>query len=375
MPEALWDITPHTKAKHMILRKYVEAWAPILSQGGFNGRIAYIDGFAGPGKYATGEDGSPVVVLNALRNHVAKERFRSEFVNLFVEENKERSQILEDTIKDRCSPLPKWIKYEVIHGEFNEVLSEIISKLEKEGQKLAPCLCFVDPFGWSDLVYSVLANFMKYEKAELLITFMAGYLSRFVWDEAHMNSIEKLFNGEQIAAIKQAPNSEGAIMKFFLENLKGKMKESGIESEVFHLAFSACNEYNRLEYYLIYISKSCKGFEAMKAAMYSAAQDGSYRFSDFEFDPGQTTLVDYFNITTNWVVRASEEVMNYLLRLSREGKGSIPIKQVKGFITCRTVWKYEKAILEYLENNNKIDVKVQNRKGQTYPDRGSISVH
>ena len=58
--KTVWPLEPHTRAKHEILRRYLEAWSAILSLGGFK-TIAYVDGFAGPGLYDNGEDGSPSI--------------------------------------------------------------------------------------------------------------------------------------------------------------------------------------------------------------------------------------------------------------------------------------------------------------------------
>ena len=63
--DTLWSIEPHTAAKHKILCKYLDAWLPILQS--FNGRIIYLDGFAGPGRYIGGEPGSPLVALECAR--------------------------------------------------------------------------------------------------------------------------------------------------------------------------------------------------------------------------------------------------------------------------------------------------------------------
>jgi hypothetical protein len=49
-----WNLDPHTAKKHEFLRR---------------GRVVHIDGFAGPGSYSAGDDGSPVVVLKAARDH------------------------------------------------------------------------------------------------------------------------------------------------------------------------------------------------------------------------------------------------------------------------------------------------------------------
>jgi len=65
--DTIWDLEPHTAKKHEILRRSFEAWLPIMAR--YNGRVVYIDGFAGPGWYSKGEDGSPVVVLKAARDH------------------------------------------------------------------------------------------------------------------------------------------------------------------------------------------------------------------------------------------------------------------------------------------------------------------
>ena len=80
----IWSKDPHTDAKHRILEEYLKAWFPILSR--HNKRVIYIDGFAGPGIYEKGENGSPIIALECLINHSQKLCERStEFVFLFIE--------------------------------------------------------------------------------------------------------------------------------------------------------------------------------------------------------------------------------------------------------------------------------------------------
>lgn len=61
--DTVWDIEPHTAAKHDILRRYLQAWIPIL--GSTHDRIVYIDAFARPGTYKGGADGSPLIALKS----------------------------------------------------------------------------------------------------------------------------------------------------------------------------------------------------------------------------------------------------------------------------------------------------------------------
>jgi len=66
----VWDLEPHTEAKHEILKRYLQAWFPIMSK--WNGRILYIDGFAGPGEYSNGDPGSPLIAINTAIEHELK---------------------------------------------------------------------------------------------------------------------------------------------------------------------------------------------------------------------------------------------------------------------------------------------------------------
>lgn len=369
----LWKIAPHTTAKHTILKRYIEAWAPILSQSGRDKKLVYIDGFAGPGEYEDGEDGSPVVVLKALKNHSRQKDFKAEFVNVFIEICNERAQHLQDTIRRRVEPLPPWIKYDIDVKDFNQDVGELIRDIEAKGLSLAPALSFVDPFGWKDLNYDILSDLMKFNKGELLITFMAGFLERFVWDKAHLPSIKQLFSDEQIETIQKSANQEKSVMELFLANLTSKIAAKTNGAQIWHLAFSAYNANNRLEYYLIYLTKSCAGFVAMKSAMYNVSSDASYKFSDFDFDPSQKTLVNY-GVEERWIDLASKEVMENLEKLRSIGLTSVPVSRVKNFIKCSTVWKFNNAILQKLEKEGKIRVIIPDRIDQTFPDRGYITI-
>jgi three-Cys-motif partner protein len=62
-----WRVESHTQIKHLILRRYLEAWLPIMAK--YNGRILFVDGFAGPGQCDGGEEGSPIIALKALLDH------------------------------------------------------------------------------------------------------------------------------------------------------------------------------------------------------------------------------------------------------------------------------------------------------------------
>ena len=84
--ETVWQLEPHTRAKHEILVAYLKAWFPILSHGSDDG-VLYIDGFAGPGRYAKGEQGSPLLALEAAKQHRLSGKVRF----WFIEQDPERA--------------------------------------------------------------------------------------------------------------------------------------------------------------------------------------------------------------------------------------------------------------------------------------------
>src|SRR4051794_498002 len=98
--DATWELEPHTQAKHKLLRRYLEAWFPILTNSGWHKRVVFLDGFAGPGIYRGGEPGSPVIALDALVNHGRFDKLqRTQFVFLFVEADEERHASLDASLE------------------------------------------------------------------------------------------------------------------------------------------------------------------------------------------------------------------------------------------------------------------------------------
>src|ERR1039457_5595519 len=133
--DTIWPIEPHTSAKHQILRKYLDAWLPIL--GTYNKRIVYLDGFAGPGRYTGGEPGSPIVALEAALTHEAK--LPGELVFLFIEKRTDRADHLSAEIaKLQLTPS---FKVQVQRGSFAGEAAALNLNLEGRGELELGDLC------------------------------------------------------------------------------------------------------------------------------------------------------------------------------------------------------------------------------------------
>ena len=141
----LWKLEPHSRAKHAILARYLHTWTPILTRGGHK-TIAYIDGFAGPGRYEGGEDGSPIIALKAALRHRA--HITGKVLFLFVEEQQDRADHLQRLVD--VLPLPPNVAVKVEGGKrFAPAFEDFRRTHLQNSGRLPPTFAFIDPFGWT----------------------------------------------------------------------------------------------------------------------------------------------------------------------------------------------------------------------------------
>lgn len=180
--ETHWPIEPHTGVKHLILRRYLHAWLPIMATS--NGRIVFIDGFAGPGRYEGGEEGSPLIALRALLDHSQFQRLRPgrEVVFLFIEREPERATALRGELKklSETREIPTWVTILVKQGEFAASMTQLLDRTDEASGTLAPTFAFIDPFGFRDIPMNLITRIAQNPKCECLITFMYQAINRFL---------------------------------------------------------------------------------------------------------------------------------------------------------------------------------------------------
>jgi three-Cys-motif partner protein len=352
-----WLITPHTKAKHEILRRYLGAWFPILSK--HSGRIIYLDGFAGPGVYDGGEDGSPVIALQTAVNHVLSSQLaNTQILFFFIEKDQERAKRLEITLKSKFPSLPKNINYIVRGAEFAPTFGQVLDELDKQGVKIAPTFAFIDPFGFSGLPMQLIARLLNCNKCEVFVTFMAGFVKRFL-DELREPVLTELFGTEEWKKARDIGDPTEK-EKFLLSLYERQLQALGGAPYV--RSFGMIGEQKQIIYYLVFATKHPKGLEVMKDAMWKVDRTGLYRFSDITGFQ-QSLLIDYEN-EPSWVPNAAKAVF-----LKFRGQ-AVSDNEVFDFIVTDTPFPKKKLILKYLENSSPpkiINVSDRKRAG-SYPE-------
>ncbi|HEY7962438.1 MAG TPA: three-Cys-motif partner protein TcmP [Solirubrobacteraceae bacterium] len=294
--DTLWPMEPHTKGKHIVLRSYLDAWLPIMSHGARyrsamgNGRLVLVDGFAGPGRYSAGEDGSPLVMLKAFLEHTQRELITADLVYLFIEERPDRIEHLRYEV-GRLT-LPQQVQVLCEEGRFENVFTGLLDGIESRGAQLAPTFAFIDPFGYTGNPMDLAGRFLAFQRCEALVYMPLPFVNRFVSRTGQAAALTALFGDERW---RDALNHQGAARIQFLHELfQDKLCFGSDERHVRSIEIPTAEGNG---YRLYFTTGSKKGLEKMKEAMWRADPLGGERYLDttgelvlFEPEPDTTPL-------------------------------------------------------------------------------------
>lgn len=266
----LWPLDDHTRGKHMVLRAYMDAWLPIILSK-FK-RAMFVDAFAGPGEYRDGELGSPLIALKALAHHSSQGMMTGRMDYVFIEERVDRFDHLQHVIDREAAKgsVPTVCRIAPFNETFAQALPRLIDTIHSER---IPTFVMIDPFGVSGVGMDHIRALMEHPSVEVYISFMYGFMNRFK-DHANFEfPLDDLFgcpdwrDGMDIPDEKERKN-------FFYELYGKQLKRSGAE----HVLNFELYGGNQLKYALFFATKSNKGCDKMKQAMWKVAPLGGYNF-------------------------------------------------------------------------------------------------
>jgi len=145
--------TDQSAVKAAIISKYFWSWAKIIMPRARSSKIAYIDLFAGPGRYKDGAKSTPLLILETA---IQDPDMRKMLVTVFNDADENNSHTLENEINSlQCI---ETLKYKpVVHN--HEVGSEIVKMFNQI--QLIPTFFFVDPWGYKGLSLRLINSVLK----------------------------------------------------------------------------------------------------------------------------------------------------------------------------------------------------------------------
>ena len=332
----IWDLKPHSRAKHEILKRYMQAWVPILGQSSFS-ELVYIDGFAGPGRYSKGENGSPIIALNVALEQQAQIKPKMTF--LFVELRKDRAEMLNKVLED--IELPQRFSARVAGDTtFEKAVTSFVDSRTRNGRRLPPTFAFVDHFGWSGVPFELVRRILSYPSCEVLVTFMYEEINRFIGhpdQEKNFNSFFGTTAWHRIMSVSDPRERNRELHDLYMNQLRDSAGVKYVRS------FEMRNDRDVTDYYLFYATNSLLGLKKMKAAMWKVDRSGEFRFSDAS-NPLQLVMFEHepqFDVLKSQII-------------SRFQGQETTIGAIEEFVVSETAFRethYKKQILGPLEKS------------------------
>ena len=247
--------------KAAIVAKYFWAWAKVIipTAKTHEGKIAYIDLFAGPGRYKDGTKSTPLLILETA---IQDKDMRDMLVTIFNDKDPTNTQSLQTAIN--AMPGIEGMKF---HPRIltEEVGEEMVCKLEQ--WKLVPTLFFVDPWGYKGLSLRLINSVLKNWGCDCIFFFNYNRINMGLGNDYVKAHMDALFGEERAARLRER-----------LESLPPEQRELTIVEEIaealqkmggkFVLPFCFRNEAGtRTSHHLIFVSKHYRGYEIMKEIM------------------------------------------------------------------------------------------------------------
>ena len=268
-----------SRVKAEIVVKYFWAWAKgiIPSQKRRGNKIAYIDLFAGPGRYKDGTRSTPLLILESAIQDLD---MREMLVTLFNDKDSNNTRTLSQAIES----IPGISSLKHQPQVYNEEIGRELVKMFEQ-MRLIPTLFFVDPWGYKGLSLRLINSVLKNWGCDCIIFFNYNRINMGLHNEAVEEHMNALFGKEQGNKLRQRlePMRPFERELTIIESLVEAIKEMGGQ---YVLPFRFKNDRgNRTSHHLVFVSKNVKGYEIMKGIMAKESSSTEQGVPSFEYNP------------------------------------------------------------------------------------------
>ena len=263
-----------TKAKHFILKRYLQALAfKVL----YFSDITYVDGFSGPWETQTEDfsDSSFIIALRVLQDaqkHFAGRSIRRRIRCFFSEADATAFAQMKAAVAP-FHQMTEYFEVKTFHGRFEDAADEINSFI---GTSFP--LVFIDPTGWTGYPLAKLKALFTRPKCEVVINFMYEFINRFAYSDApeHIASLDPILGGPgwRDRLDKDLPRG-AAVEKLFRETVGAALDFPFVVSTRIDKATA-----ERPHFFLTYGSKSREGLKAFRDTEYAALRQHARSRSD-----------------------------------------------------------------------------------------------
>jgi three-Cys-motif partner protein len=259
---------PQSKLKAEIVEAYFVAWARVMTGSAnnrpphFDRRIAYIDLFAGPGRYS--KDGALSTPLRVLQKAIANTVFADRLVAVFNDKDPANVERLQREVAalpgiERLRYPPKYLNRE-IDASFS---------LESASVPRVPRLTFLDPFGYKGISLGLVNEAISGWGCDCLLFFNYVRINAALSNKYFKDHMEAIFGRKRVAALREklAMGTPGEREIAILQELSGALDDTG-QGKRYAVSFCFKSESGKkTKHHLILITKSYKAYNLMKTIL------------------------------------------------------------------------------------------------------------
>ena len=271
--------------KAQIVSKYFSAWANVIlaTQKRYTKhtqKMAYIDLFAGPGRYDDQSKSTPLLVLETI---LANPDLASRMVTLFNDKDTANIENLKTTI----SQLDGIEKLKYAPAFYSEEVGDEIAKMFDD-TCIVPTFFFVDPWGYKGLSLNLISSIIKDWGCDGVFFFNYNRVNMGVNNDAIKHHMASLFGDKQLGVVRQECRNKSSEERemVVVQALCDALRNNGSQ---YVLPFRFKNDKGtRTSHHLIFLSKSFRGYDIMKEIMYKESSENIGGVASFEYNPRET---------------------------------------------------------------------------------------
>jgi three-Cys-motif partner protein len=291
------ESTEQSRVKAQIVSAYFSVWAKVImstakkNKGARyrNERLAYVDLFAGRGRYEDGTKSTPLMVLETA---IADDNLREMLVTLFNDVDADSTQSLETAI----SELPGIESLHHAPCVYNEEVGTEIVKMF-ESMSLVPTLFFVDPWGYKGLSLRLINSVLKHWGSDCIFFFNYNRINMGLLNPAVREHMDSLFGVQRANRIREklkglSPEDRELTI---IEELSQALMDMGGK---YVLPFTFLNDSgSRTSHHLVFVSKHVRGYEIMKEVMAKQSSTADQGVPSFAYCPADSRYRLLFELT------------------------------------------------------------------------------
>jgi three-Cys-motif partner protein len=272
--------------KATIVEKYFDAWAGIIigvqkAHPSTPQRLAYVDLFAGPGRYRDGAISTP---LRVLQRAIAKPDYRDRLITIFNDRDEQHARTLEQAIKELSGIQTLKNPPQVWNEDVGDQIAQQFNAIQT-----VPILAFIDPWGYKGLTLQLVDAFLKNWGCDCIFFFNYGRINAGLNNPYVRSHMAALFGDARAQALtKRLGGMTPAAREATIVNeLAIALKQHGHR---YVLPFCFKNASGaRTSHNLVLVSKHFKAYEVMKEIMAGASSWDEQGVASFTYSPADSS--------------------------------------------------------------------------------------